>query len=414
MAPEVETHILSQNLTEKIENTFITGQYLLSVLQKALNTDCTVGKISSKVLGSDRGFLSVVIRVGLEWIENEKSDGLPRSVVLKVPSSTKLLEAEESQLSEDVKQNMFHYLLVMTHNAECSFYQLQPAPENVLRIPKLIAAKKYLSAEDSQAYIILEDLSETTVGRGPAEDLPISAVLQLADFLAELHAYSLTNTEWLLDCDMKFTFGKVLGGHDQINRDAVQKSLELLAEELPALKQYVGRLGQLYASLEDIDYIYTLYEDLEVPPVICMGDLWVNNILWKRDEHGKPTNDLAVVLDWQCAHPGIMTEDVCRLLVSSASSDTWRNHLEEILERYMTTLEKKLGAPAPFDLEKVMSAFRQSFKHCFLRIVAAYPLFIKMYATNDTAKKTILDRCQSIVEDAFAVFDGKDFGAYSK
>lgn len=110
-----------------------------------------------------------------------------------------------------------------------------------------------------------------------------------------------------------------------------------------------------------------------------------------------------------------MTEDIGRLLVSSVSSDTRRNHLKEIFERYLKTLEEKLGAPPPFNLEKVMAAFRRSYKHCFLRIVAAFPLFIKMYAMNDAgAKKVLLDRCQAIVEDAFAVLDDKEFGAYSK
>lgn len=107
------------------------------------------------------------------------------------------------------------------------------------------------------------------------------------------------NTEWLMDSDMKVTFGKLLGEEHQINKDAVHKSIELLAEELPVLKQYVARFEELYANIDDIDYVYTLYEDLEVPPVLVMGDLWVNNVLWKRDDQGEPTTDLAAVLDWQ-------------------------------------------------------------------------------------------------------------------
>jgi hypothetical protein len=110
-----------------------------------------------------------------------------------------------------------------------------------------------------------------------------------------------------------------------------------------------------------------------------------------------------------------MTEDFGRLFLSSVSMDTRRNHLEEIVERYLKTLEEKLGAPPPFEKAKVLSAYRHSFKHCFLRIIGAYPLFIKMYAGTDAgAKKIILDRCQGIVEDAFAALDGEEFGAYSK
>jgi hypothetical protein len=131
----------------------------------------------------------------------------------------------------------------------------------------------------------------------------------------------LTNSEWLLDNDMKVTYGKLLGGDVGMNKDAMIKSLELIAAELPALNQYVARMDEMYASLDDIEYVYSLYDDLDVPPVICMGDLWINNILWKRDEHGKPTNDLAVVLDWQvCIFQQILQSEFFQLSTGNRSN----------------------------------------------------------------------------------------------
>ncbi len=64
------------------------------------------------------------------------------------------------------------------HNAESSFYQLQPPPDKVLKIPKAIVVKK-ITDGGCEGYLIMEDLSEVIADRYISEDLPLGAIFEV-------------------------------------------------------------------------------------------------------------------------------------------------------------------------------------------------------------------------------------------
>lgn len=120
----------------------------------------------------------------------------------------------------------------------------------------------------------------------------------MADFLADLHAYSLTNLDWLLDADLAFN-GVRLNDRVRGREDEVRNALTILAQDLPAIKKYVDRAHELYSCLHPDGIIWLPRDEDNEPVVICSGDLWMNNILWKKDNEGQPSDSLAAVVDWQ-------------------------------------------------------------------------------------------------------------------
>uniref|UniRef100_A0A914X1N4 CHK kinase-like domain-containing protein n=1 Tax=Plectus sambesii TaxID=2011161 RepID=A0A914X1N4_9BILA len=403
-------------MEQAIENTYVTSSLLESGLQKMLNTKCLISKWSSKILSPERGYLSMIIRIELEWSSSEGSS-LPQSVILKVPTTSKLEDVVEQLKNESTNGEQqtetshdFAPILTAMHNTECAFYQLEPAPQDFLKVPRLFFAK-HIVEEDRNGYLVMEDLSQIVADCHVSYKLSLSAIFEVADFVAALHAYSLTNSGWQQDSVLMFN-GRRLSDRVRKNGEKVRDALTAIAEQLPVLRKYVDRTHDLYTCLHPDGIIWLPRED-NLPIIICHGDLWMNNILWKKDKEGQPSDQVAAIIDWQCSHHGAVTEDLATLLISSTSTEIRRNHLQDILEHYYLQLQEKLGTPPPFDMNQLNRSFKHSYQRCFFRSIEDYPILIKMCDGDDAGKQIILGRCQAVVEDAFAILDGKEFGSYS-
>uniref|UniRef100_A0A914X1D6 CHK kinase-like domain-containing protein n=1 Tax=Plectus sambesii TaxID=2011161 RepID=A0A914X1D6_9BILA len=404
-------------MEQAIENTYVTSSLLESGLQKVLNTKCLISKWSSKILSPERGYLSMIIRIELEWSSSEGSS-LPQSVILKVPTTSKLEAVFEQLNTESTNREQqtetshnFAPNLTFIHNTECAFYQLQPAPHDFLKVPRLFFAK-HIAEEDPNGYLVMEDLSQIVADGHVPQALSLDAIFEVADFLAALHAYSLTNSGWQQDSVLMFN-GRRLSDRIRGNGEKVRNGLTNIAEHLPILQKYVDRTHDLYTCLDPDGIIWLPREEDNLPIVICHGDIWMNNILWKKDKEGQPSDHVAAIIDWQGSHHGAVTEDLATLLIGSVSTEIRRNHLQDILEHYYQRLQEKLGTPPPFDMNKLYQSFRYSYQRSVFRSIADYQVYITMCDGDDTKKQIILSRCQGFVEDAFAILDGKEFGSYS-
>lgn len=70
--------------------------------------------------------------------------------------------------------------------------------------------------------------------------------------------------------------------------------------------------------------------------VIRHGDVWQNNIMFKHDEHGKPTE--ISLLDWQISYHSTPIADIVHFIFSCTTKELRDAHYDEFLQIYHTTL----------------------------------------------------------------------------
>ena len=77
--------------------------------------------------------------------------------------------------------------------------------------------------------------------------------------------------------------------------------MEVRKKDHPALfDPLIDRLIEICKEDMGFDYMDTLHEKLGLPPVLTHGDLWSNNMMWRKTEDGKgTTGELAAIVDWQ-------------------------------------------------------------------------------------------------------------------
>uniref|UniRef100_A0A1I7XIA9 CHK domain-containing protein n=1 Tax=Heterorhabditis bacteriophora TaxID=37862 RepID=A0A1I7XIA9_HETBA len=90
------------------------------------------------------------------------------------------------------------------------------------------------------------------------------------------------------------------------------------------------------------------YENGERLGVLCHGDLWAPQILWRNDVN------IGGIIDWQTVHCGSPVEDILHILSTCTSVKNRRELLGPLLDYYHTkmteTLEAK-GHKMPFTRE---------------------------------------------------------------
>lgn len=105
-----------------------------------------------------------------------------------------------------------------------------------------------------------------------------------------------------------------------------------MVDNEPLLQPSFHRLEQLYRNRDFFNFVFMeshkelgkawlLHCPLGIPDVMCHGDLWAYNILWKRDHYGRTLNEVEALVDWQNVHPGSCGRDLARLLCICLDSD---------------------------------------------------------------------------------------------
>ncbi|TKR67176.1 hypothetical protein L596_023367 [Steinernema carpocapsae] len=345
-------------ISEKIADSPFTIEWLLNILEtnddkfQLLTKTSKVSKVTGIDLSQGKGFISKVYKVTIEFEDrNEK-----HVVCLKVPGTESLNEAMEKAELNMEETSFKDAQAAELHNRECDFYE-KFAPQLDVPLPKIFKAIKWIVGEQQGAILM-----ESFFGAASNQPLPTSATPQqcyaIAKQMATWHSYilCLPKEEW---------FGKYEANmfDSMCKGDFFGPCFKNLKENCPGrFDRVIEELAPYANQLKFIKYCMSeVYLDVGLPPVLAHGDLWTNNILWKKNPDESVSNELAAVIDWQIIHDGCMTSDLARFMVLCADAEVRREHEFKILQFYHDEVVKNLeekGRKAEFNMEQLTKAYK--------------------------------------------------------
>jgi len=346
-------------------------------------------------------FMSTIYRVRLNW--KESVEDLPRSVIIKVPGpNLHLFEDMISLDGADLEELSAHDYLVLAHNREITFYQLFPTFAPELKLPKFYYGFGY-SQEHRNGVLIMEDMTAMATTNSVLPGFTHMQVLTIIDELAKLHSASWKHPEWIES-----------GMHEDFNPVFINEMLKTISN-IKTIKPdpFEGLLNQLASifTAERCAGSSYIEEKYGFTPCLVHADLWSPNILWVKDAQGKPTDQLAALIDWQTCHSGNPCSDIVRILSLNTSGEYRRAKTEEILDYYTARIAEHMGGKAPFTRAQLRDAYKGCLPFGAMYFGFGVPMYYRMDSVVGTEPEEresncneLMSRLQMFFEDVIDAF----------
>ncbi|KAI1708316.1 ecdysteroid kinase domain-containing protein [Ditylenchus destructor] len=333
-------------------------QKLLKIREMAANDICGAKGFCSQIyhivvlLESSNGMMEEKISVILKVFSNERIENL-----LNTWGDTNGSNGEGNISVWKPDKEMIDKVRKI-HNIECDFYNhFRKISKDILPLPEIYYTQKTDMATNKPGIIIMEDLTEKAYMVPLSKGLTVQQVKNVVECLAKFHYYLLCEA----DQSWKETFKKsIFEGEFKdcaeaaIMGVALNCNREVFEEPLKRLRKAV-------------DYEFGMYcykgcaAEVGLPVLLVHGDLWSNNLMWKRQENGKLSDNVAAIIDWQILYKGNFTLDIARLIVICCDSDVRLElesciveHYYEIFSHLMLTAGKEMG----YNLEQLKKAYQ--------------------------------------------------------
>uniref|UniRef100_A0A7I4YWZ4 CHK domain-containing protein n=1 Tax=Haemonchus contortus TaxID=6289 RepID=A0A7I4YWZ4_HAECO len=169
------------------------------------------------------------------------------------------------------------------------------------------------------------------------------------------------------------------------------------------------RLERILPDLSDLSRADSLSEECRMDRVLCHGDLWSMNTLWRKE--GKELT-LAALIDYQTAHFGCAATDLVRLFATCLSGKDRRAHWEELLRVfYGYLLEEIGGGKVPYTLKQLEESYRRFLPlGGYITIPMIGALFETLYKNPDEQLRRkcleiVSEKIDCILDDIFYYHD---------
>uniref|UniRef100_A0A0K0FIZ4 CHK domain-containing protein n=1 Tax=Strongyloides venezuelensis TaxID=75913 RepID=A0A0K0FIZ4_STRVS len=345
----------------------ITHQWILDCLEKndadfrKHRGNSKVKKIDGVDISDGKGFLSKVFKTSIHFDDEKKA---PYYVILKIPGDESIRDSLKKQNIEDNNDKELNHITTF-HNKECHFYNDIASKIKDLKYPKCFGSKDLIVGKQAGA-LIMKFLGSDSVIVPFYRSLNIYQTKSILNEAYKLQEYSLLNQDDFLNNNWKPIFSE-----DQMNNlsDYIRKAM-------PNAEKYIPKEMWLEIK-DDLDIMVSNYTKIikhvhiELPksdgnvPVICHGDMWINNFMFKVDSNGNCSNNLSAVIDWQTVFKGTTGHDISRILVVSAPPDVRREIEKDYLPVFYERLKESLTKCGK-EMKISYEIFMNNYKLCLI------------------------------------------------
>ncbi|XP_065365871.1 uncharacterized protein pkm [Calliphora vicina] len=336
---------------------------VVEILKKFLDAKYGHQKYNYQIKGAAKkgdNYMGVVYRV---TIKTHNDNANKQSVILKVPPSNLL------------QRNQFFARAGFLREA-LAYEKFLPLVEDFQKSKGLDVSDRFFeypqcyftSTEEFDETICMNDLQvEGFFMHNRFEPLTLDHVVYIMGIYAKLHATSLAMKDQIPE---KINSFKNISDIFEQRKNDVQLNDYFESLKRSALESidkeheqaYWDKLNEYFNSGTFYELMLTLLDSNTSEPysVICHGDCWINNVMFKQ-ENGKVVD--ARLIDWQIMRYSSPIIDIMYFLMSSTTREFRKQHFQQVLHGYHCAVQehiKKLDS----DPEKLYScsAFNREFK----------------------------------------------------
>ncbi|KAK6737764.1 hypothetical protein RB195_020083 [Necator americanus] len=345
--------------------THVTWEDIEEDMQRELDTAASFGpNKTAKNIGDGRGFMSRIVLIDPDWQQKDKD--LPEKFVVKILTQLTLNQF----MAEASKEGNFDSSYITEEYMAGLEYQQK----------RIFYMRKFSESNPVKGYIIMEykdDIKAVHV----YQNVSIEAIKEVLRVKAVLEAKSLKFTEEEKRVFTEKPFSELFAHlFNKSSADGILKQFSQFADG-----KLMGRAEQLEKILPDLlDFVWAdqLADELGMERVLCHGDLWTTNILWKT--RGDDVSVVSVI-DFQTAHMGCPANDLVRLFSSCLSGKDRREHWKELVEVYYGYLKEEAdGMKLPYTLEQLEESYCRFMPlGAFMVVPAIGPLFQLLGKNSD-------------------------------
>ncbi|XP_050697030.1 uncharacterized protein LOC126985758 isoform X1 [Eriocheir sinensis] len=168
----------------------------------------------------------------------------------------------------------------------------------------------------------------------------------------------------------------------------IEDGIKFAQEMLAAVGGYERAVAWLDTFVPKLLDVFHKQMECGEPKVVCHGDCWTNNLLFRYNDEGHPVD--VMLLDMQLVRYGPPATDLSYFLYTATTGDVRRPNLQAFLECYhgaLTGIMEAAGQEAPFELTQFIKDFKEK-----ILFGAIYGMLSAPIAISNSADEMVSSR----------------------
>ncbi|KAI6213005.1 hypothetical protein M3Y94_00097800 [Aphelenchoides besseyi] len=346
--------IMPMNKDVEVGATGLTERRIFQILDKIpayhkAKDNSQVSSLDAELISPGKGFLSQVFKIVVAFDDQANST---YTFILKLPIVAGLQQVIEKG-KVDGEENVVDQIVVDGHNNEVEFYKLANRISG-LPVAETYAYEKIVPGR-SNGLLAMEDLTNVGEPLGFYRSASLEQTLSVAREIAKLQS-------WAQNKEFENWYNKLrvtIHIEEIITKYTSQESMDELQSSVPEVFAHLPKLSVLF------DQAFSYYCLIDKPKeynalTFCHGDTQPNNIIFRYNQHGELTSEVAAIIDWQLVFCGNALFDLARFLTFSVDGEIREKTDAEAFRCYynqLSKLYKKAGKKVPFTFNQGVELF---------------------------------------------------------
>ncbi|KAI4503355.1 hypothetical protein M0802_001577 [Mischocyttarus mexicanus] len=336
--------------------TWLNPDFLENILRKAKNDDSirVVDIFSKAATAKGDNYTSDMHRISVKisWKQGDREFTKKKSLIVKVAPTGDNLKSDMIE-----KSGIFITEMSMMTGLLKKMNDLV-GPDHIL------GGRVFYVKKESPMFLVIEDLAPLGFRMADRQaGLDLTHCMLAMRGLARFHASSVAVCEKEPHHTKIYTKGIYYSGHPPELTcffNFGTKSLAAQVKKWPNYEKYAVKIDKIADKLYYETAKLMKYRDGEFN-VINHGDFWVNNMMFRYNEEGKPIDHIFV--DFQMCVYGSPAIDLQYFLSTSPNKEVYENNRNELIEEYHSTLcniMKQLHCKTqPPSMEKFLKSMKE-------------------------------------------------------